>query len=287
MIFSKELLKKVKGLKKRSSLSSFAWMAGAYRSAFKGSGMSFLEVRPFSEGDDIRSIDWNVTARTQVLHTKRFQEEKAIHALLMVDLSPSMDFGSGDKTKAKAALEIAALIALSAMQNGDSVGLISFREHVESYLPPKKGMAHALKICKELEQQKKAPRTDLKGALQFLLKKKLKKARVFLISDFLCPPCEREMTLVAKSHYFSAIRISDPLEEAWPDVGQLHLCDLESEKEVQVDARQANALFQAEREKREAMQDRLKKARASLIALNTGEDYLKKLFSAIQRMRCG
>lgn len=211
--------------------------AGKYESLFKGQGIEFSEIREYQEGDDVRSIDWNVTARLGRPFVKRNAEERELSVVLMVDNSGSMNFGSGERSKRELASEIAALLAFSALQNGDKVGFIRFSDEVEHVLPPRKGRKHVMRILGEiLAPGKPRAQSNLAGALDALNRIHKRRSLVFVLSDFLCPNFERSLKLSFRRHDLSAFRLFDPLEHELPAVGRLRLRDLETGAPLVVDA---------------------------------------------------
>jgi len=213
-------------------------LGGQYHSVFKGRGMDFSEVRAYAPGDEVRSIDWNVSARTGHLHVKRFVEERELTVMVLCDLSASADFGSGARTKAEVAAEIAALIAFSAVQNGDRVGLALFTDEVEKFVPPRKGRRHALRLVSEiLRFRPRSPRTDLGAALELLRRAMRRRTVAFVLSDFLDDEArfERPLRVASKKHDVVPIRIEDRLERELPDTGLTLLEDPETGRLLRVD----------------------------------------------------
>ncbi|OQX84384.1 MAG: DUF58 domain-containing protein [Candidatus Latescibacteria bacterium 4484_7] len=211
-------------------------LAGEYESVFKGRGMEFDEVREYIPGDDIRSIDWNVTARTGHPYVKRYVEERELTVFFLVDLSASGAFGSVEKLKNEVAAEFCALLAFSAVKNNDKVGLILFTDKVERYIPPKKGTTHVLRVIRELLNfRAEAASTDIEQALDYLGKVTTKRAVVFLVSDFQAEGFEKSMRIISKKHDLVAVTITDPREIRLPDVGLIELEDAETGEIVLVD----------------------------------------------------
>ncbi|MEO1268579.1 MAG: DUF58 domain-containing protein [Myxococcota bacterium] len=199
-------------------------MAGSYHSAFKGRGMNFDEVRVYQPGDEIRFIDWNVSARMGDVFIKQFVEERELTVFLLVDASASQLFGTGDKSKQEAAAEIGALLAFSAIKNNDRVGLIVFTDTIELFVPPKKGRKHVLRVIREiLEFKPSGRRTDLRVALDFLNKVQKRKSVAFLISDFQDNDYRRSLLVASKRHDLVPIVVVDPAEEVLPQIGTVHL----------------------------------------------------------------
>lgn len=213
-------------------------LAGSYHSAFKGRGMEFEDVREYQPGDEERTIDWNVTARMQSPYVKNFKEERELTVTLLIDLSASSFFGTTGKKKKTLMMEIAALIALSAVKNNDRVALLLFTDHIEKYIPPKKGTKHVLSVLKELmlfEPKKK--RTDLSEALFSLMKLQKKRGVTFVLSDFYCEDFKRALTYASLRQELMGIYIRDPKEEKLPNLGLVQFKDLESQKTYWMDTR--------------------------------------------------
>ncbi|MEK7348994.1 MAG: DUF58 domain-containing protein [Candidatus Eisenbacteria bacterium] len=232
-----ELLAQVRRLTIRSRRAVEEVFSGAYRSAFRGQGLEFAEVREYVPGDDIRSIDWNVTARAGRPFVKRFEEERELTVVVALDLSGSLAFGSGARAKRDAAAEAGALLALAAARNRDRVGLLLFTERVELYLPPGKSRSRALRIARELlafEPEGKG--TDVAGALGFLHRVLRRRSVVFLLSDWRAASFGRPLSLLSRKHDVVALDVADPLEREAPARGLLRIRDLETGKAAWVDA---------------------------------------------------
>jgi uncharacterized protein (DUF58 family) len=226
---TKDLLKKVRKIEIKTRRLSDHIFSGEYHTSFKGRGMTFSEVRPYQYGDDIRAIDWNVTARYNEAHVKVFEEERELTMMLMVDISGSESFGSQKQFKKEIVTEIAATMAFSATQNNDKIGLILFSDQIELYIPPKKGRSHVLRIIRELiEFQPKSLKTDVAQALKFLSGTQKKKAIVFVISDFMSEDYEHTLKIAAKKHDITGIRVYDIREEKMPDLGMVSMLDAET-----------------------------------------------------------
>jgi uncharacterized protein (DUF58 family) len=210
--------------------------SGEYRSVFKGQGMEFSEVREYQIGDEVRSIDWNVTARMQRPYVKRYIEERELTVMLAVDLSGSERFGTRRRFKSELASELAAVLAMSAIRNNDRVGTLLFTNTVEHVVPPKKGRKHALRLIRDLLAFKPEGRgTDIAGATDYLNKMLAHKAIIFLVSDFLAPDIERPLKLLAQRHDLVAVTVEDPSELELPDIGLARLVDPETGETVDVD----------------------------------------------------
>jgi uncharacterized protein (DUF58 family) len=226
---TKDLLKKVRKIEIKTRRLSDHIFSGEYHTSFKGRGMTFSEVRPYQFGDDIRNIDWNVTARYNEAHVKVFEEERELTMMLMVDISGSESFGSKNQFKEEIITEIAATMAFSATQNNDKIGLILFSDQIELYIPPKKGKSHVLRIIRELiEFQPQSRKTDVAQALKFLSSTQKKKAIVFLISDFMSADYEQTLKIASKKHDITGIRVYDIREEKMPNLGMVTMEDAES-----------------------------------------------------------
>jgi uncharacterized protein (DUF58 family) len=233
----KEVLQKVRRIEIKTKRVVDSILSGEYHSAFKGKGMEFSEVRAYVEGDDIRNIDWNVTARMGDPYVKKHQEERELTVMLMVDASASGSFGSVNKFKGETGVELCALLAFSAIKNKDRVGLIIFTSEVELYIPPKKGKNHVLHVIRELLYfNPKGKKTDVGAALSFLNGVQMRKAVVFLVSDFFTPTFDKALRVSARRHDLIAVTINDPRESVFPDVGLVELEDAESGRTVLVDS---------------------------------------------------
>jgi len=232
----KELLKKVRQLQIRTMRTVNDVLAGQYHSAFKGRGMEFEEVAPYQIGDDVRLIDWNVSARYGEPFIKKFREERELTVMLVVDVSPSGLFGSQSAFKVDVATELCAVLALSAIRSNDKVGLILFSDHVEKYVPAKKGMRHVLRIIRELLYHQPIGRgTDISAAMNFLHQVTIRKAVCFLVSDFLATGYEPTLRIARRRHDLIPIVVTDPREWELPNAGFLDLEDPESGRVVTVD----------------------------------------------------
>ena len=228
---TKELLKKVRKVEIKTKRLSNNIFGGEYHSTFKGRGMTFSEVRGYEFGDDVRSIDWNVTARYNAPFVKVFEEERELTLMLMVDISGSKFFGTNNDLKKNIATEISATLAFSAIQNNDKVGLILFTDNVELYIPPAKGRTHILRIIRELiEFKPKSKRTDISTALEFFSNVTSKKSIAFLLSDFISKDYQKALSIASKKHDLTGIRIYDKFEEEMPNLGLIPMIDQETDK---------------------------------------------------------
>ncbi|HZN59989.1 MAG TPA: DUF58 domain-containing protein [Planctomycetota bacterium] len=279
----KEILKKVRQIEIRTNRLVDSALGGEYHSAFRGLGMEFEEVREYQPGDEIRTIDWNVTARTGSPYVKRYREERELTVVTLVDVSPSERFGSGQQEKAELAAEFSAVIAFSAIRNGDKVGTVLFTDQVEKYIPPKKGKKHVLRLIREiLEFRPASSGTNIEEALRFLAKVLKRRATVFLISDFIAADFGKALAAVRGKHDVIAVRTSDPREAALPDVGLITLEDAETGETVVVDSRSRRVrdLFRSRAEGERVQQDvLLRSLQIDELEITTGKPYIKELSS--------
>ena len=246
----KEVLQKVRQIEIRTRRIVDSMLSGSYHSAFKGRGMEFSEVRPYIEGDDVRTIDWNVTARMGAPYIKKYIEERELTVMLVVDASASGDFGSIDKFKGEMAVELCSLLAFSAIRNNDRVGLVIFTSDVETYIPPRKGRNHVLRVIRELLYFRPKNRgTDIGNALKFLNRVQTRTSVVFLVSDFISAGFEKPLRVSAKRHDLVTISVSDPREEAIPQIGLVELEDAETGETTLFDTRNRKALEMYRRER--------------------------------------
>lgn len=290
---SNEILKKIRKIEIRSRGLSQDIFAGKYHSAFRGHGMSFSEVREYRIGDDIRDIDWNVTARSRSPHIKIYEEERELTMILVVDVSSSRMFGTTDKTKRELTAEIAAVLAFSATENNDKVGCLFFSDKIEKYIPPKKGRSHVLAIIRELLEFKPEQNgTSLSEPLIFLTNMLKKRATVFVLSDFLdkiednTPRFENALKIASGKHDIIGIRVYDRHEDEIPNIGLTEFADFETGRRTVVDtsSAQVRAIY-AQRHQRvnEIIENTLKRSRVDYTRIATHEDYVKsliKLFAA-------
>ena len=276
-----ELLKKVRRIELRTGRLVESLLGGAYHSAFKGRGMEFEEVREYVFGDEVRTIDWNVTARTGSPYVKSFREERELTVILLADVSSSERFGSVGQAKSELIAEFAALISLAALRNNDKVGLVLFSDRVERYIPPKKGRRHALRLIRELLAfQPESTGTNLSEALSFTGKVMKRRAVVFLISDFLAEKYERDLAAAKSRHDVIAVTVGDPREAALPDVGLVTLEDAETGETVVVDT--ADERFRGRYREhsdlaRKRLDDLLRSMKVDELRITTGDDYVPEL----------
>jgi uncharacterized protein (DUF58 family) len=283
----KEILQAVKAIEIRTRLLVNDVIAGEYGSVFKGRGMEFAEVREYIPGDDVRSIDWNVTARTGAPHVKKFVEERDQTVMFVVDASHSLDFGSVRRMKGEVAAELAAVLAFSAIRNNDRVGAIVFTDRIELFIPPKKGKKHVLRVIREmLYFRPEGRRTDVGAALEYLSRVVRRKAVVFLVSDFVSPDYSRPLRVANKRHDLVAITVADPAEDAVPPVGLVHLVDAETGEQRLVDAGDARVRESFRTRRREAAETRtrlFRKYRVDSIDVSTDRPYTEALIAFFRR----
>jgi len=279
----KELARKIRYIEIYTSKAVNDVLAGEYESVFKGRGMEFDEVREYAPGDEIRTIDWNVTARMGHPYVKRFVEERELTAMFLVDLSASGAFGSVEKTKNEVAAEVCALLAFSAIKNNDKVGLIVFTDAVEMYVPPKKGTSHVLRLIRELLNFKpRQARTDIVDALDYLGRVTHKRCVVFLVSDFQGEGFEKPMRVLGRRHDLIAMSVTDPREKTMPAVGLIELEDAETGEFELIDTgspavrRQYEALGRA-RTKR--LRDAFRSMGVDHIDITSGRDYVRDMIA--------
>ncbi len=278
----RELIKKIRRIEIVTARQAQNQLAGAYHSVFKGLGMAFSEVRQYQPGDDVRLIDWNVTARMRDAYIKLFVEEREMTVMLLVDASGSGAFGSREQAKREVAAEIAALLAFSAIKNNDRIGLIIFTDRVEKFVPPKKGKKHVLRVVSEiLSFTPRSPRTDLKVGLTFLARVARRRAVAFLVSDFLATPSsyERALRITARRHDLIPVSVTDPLEEGLPDVGFIDLEDPETGEVVLFDTSGPEARrFAADaRRAAEARMSLFRRLDMDMVNVRTDRPYLPAL----------
>ena len=283
-----ELLKKVRRIEIKTRGLSRNIFAGQYHSAFKGRGMAFSEVREYQYGDDVRDIDWNVTARQQRPYVKVFEEEREMTVMLLVDVSASRNFGAVGEMKKEMMTEIAATLAFSTIQNNDKIGVIFFSDRIEKFIPPKKGKKHVLYIIRELiDFTPEHTGTDLSQVLRYLTNAIKKRCTVFLISDFIAPEdFSGAMTIANRKHDVVAIQVYDKREAELPRVGLVKLHDAERGGDVWVDtsSRRVRENYAAWWNERQAQMDEsLKKSRVDITSVATDEDFVVALMNLFKR----
>ena len=280
---TKDLLKKVRKIEIKTRKLSSNIFGGEYQSTFKGRGMIFSEVRSYQYGDDVRTIDWNVTARYNEPFVKVFEEERELTLMLLVDISGSEQFGSTNELKKNIVTEISATLAFSALQNNDKVGLILFSDSIELYIPPSKGKTHVLRIIRELiEFKPSSKKTNLSEALKFLVDVTKKKSIVFILSDFISDQYEKNLKIAANKHDLTGIRVYDKLETEIPNLGIVPMYDQETGQVTMVDTsskktRESYKNFNFLSKKR--FTDLFFKNGAGTINCSTDESYVKKLLN--------
>ena len=294
---TKEILKKVRQVEIRSRKFVDDSLVGAYHSVFKGTGMDFAEVREYTPGDDVRSIDWNVTAKMDRPFVKVFEEERELTIVLAVDLSASGQFGSREQSKRELAAELASVLAFSATRNNDKIGLLLFTDEVETFIPPKKGRSHILRVIREVLFYKPRKRgTHIVGALEYLNRLIRRKAIVFLLSDFLTEDSlawirpatgrqgdlQRTLRLTNKRHDLIAINLSDPREFELPKVGIVSLEDSETGEQIEVDTSNAQVRLlyaQQNRNRQQSLLETFRRSGVDHFSVSTDEPYIHALRS--------
>ena len=277
-----EILKKVRKIEIKARGLSSNIFAGQYHSAFKGRGMAFSEVREYQFGDDVRDIDWNVTARFHRPFVKVFEEERELTVMLMIDVSGSLDFGTRNQMKREMVTEMAATLAFSAIQNNDKIGVIFFSDRIEKYIPPKKGRKHVLYIIREvLDFQPESKKTDVSQAFEFLGQVMKRKCTAFVMSDFYDrKPFMKPLQVCRSKHDLMAIQVYDPIMKTLPDVGLLRVRDAETGHEMYIDTsskalRTAHAKFWQERSA--DLKQTFAKSSVDFVSVATDGDYVKSL----------
>ena len=284
-----ELIKKIRKIEIKTRGLSRNIFAGEYHSAFKGRGMAFSEVREYQYGDDIRNIDWNVTARFNHPYIKIFEEERELTVMLLVDISGSRDFGTNAQLKKNLITELSAVLSFSAIQNNDKIGVILFSDKIEKFIPPKKGRQHILRIIRELiEFQPENRKTDLSEALKYLTNVIKKKCTAFLISDFIADNFEESMRIANNKHDVVALRIYDKRETTLPPVGLIKVKNAETGEMIWIDS--SNKSVRDNYNKWWIMQNKklteiFLKSGVDNIDLQTGEDYVKPLMNLFNKRK--
>ncbi len=284
----KEIFQKVKNIEIRTRNVVTELFSGEYHSIFKGQGIEFSEVRAYQPGDSIRQIDWNVSARMGHPYIKKFEETRELTVMLVIDVSGSGAFGTIDKVKRELAVELAAVLAFSAIRNNDKVGLLLFTNKIEKFIPPKKGKKAVLRIIREMLYYKPENRgTDINNALTYYYQMTKRKSIVFIISDFLNLGYEKTLKIIAQKHDVIGIRITDPKEEEIPPIGLVNFVDAETGKEIIIntnDRRIREKIRELRENEREEISEKFQKMKVDLIEVSTGQDYTKNLIKLF-RMR--
>lgn len=284
---TKELLKKVRKIEIKTRRLSDHIFGGEYHSTFKGRGMTFSEVRQYQFGDDVRNIDWNVTARYNEPFIKVFEEERELTMMLMVDISGSELFGTTNQFKNEIITEITATLAFSALQNNDKVGLLLFSDQIELYIPPKKGKTHALRIIRELlEFKPKSNKTDIAQALKFMGSVMKKKAIVFVLSDFIGDDYEKTLKITGNKHDITGIRVYDAREESIPNLGMVQVEDVETGRLQLVNTQSKKVRYayaEFNRERVAYFKESFTKAGCGTLDCRVDESYVKKLLGYFKR----
>jgi len=281
------LLKKVRKIEIKSKGLSNHIFAGEYHTAFKGTGMAFSEVREYQSGDDIRSIDWNVTARYNTPFVKIFEEEREMTVMLLIDVSASGDFGTNKQYKKDLATEIAAVLAFSAIKNNDKVGVIFFSDRIEKFIIPKKGKSHILRIIREivsLEPDSKG--TDIAMALEYFNSVIKKRSICFLLSDFTSTPFSKPLKIASKKHDIVGVRVHDKRESEMPNIGLVPMQDIETDKLVYVDTSNKEIRLNYSKTRSQKIKELNKIFETNgvdLVQISTGEDYVKPLVNFFKR----
>ena len=284
-----EILKKVRKIEIKTRGLSSNIFAGQYHSAFKGRGMAFSEVREYQFGDDVRDIDWNVTARFHRPYVKVFEEERELTVMLLIDVSGSLEFGTQQQFKKDMVTEIAATLAFSAIQNNDKIGVVFFSDKVEKYIPPKKGRKHILYIIREmLDFHPESRKTDVKMAVEFLTSVIKRRCTAFVLSDFYSPnDFTSALTICNRKHDVVAIQVYDERAKTLPDVGLMKVRDAETGHEMFIDTsskklRRAHTLYWMNRQQQ--LRDAFTKSNVDNVSIATSDDYVKQLLKLF-RMR--
>jgi uncharacterized protein (DUF58 family) len=284
-----ELIKRVRKIEIKTRGLSRNIFAGEYHSAFKGRGMAFSEVREYQFGDDIRNIDWNVTARYNKPFVKIYEEERELTVMLLIDVSGSREFGSMDKLKKNIVTEIAAVLAFSAIQNNDKIGVIFFSDRIEKFIPPKKGRSHILRIISELiDFEPQARGTDISGAIRYFTNAIKKRCTAFVISDFIQTEnnLENALSIANNRHDVVALRIYDERETELPNIGMIKLKDAETGNYTWVDSsdRIARSIYRKWWIDLSAQLDNsFKRSRVDYVSISTNHDYVKSLISLFKK----
>ena len=277
----REILRKVRRIEITTRGLVDQVFSGEYHSVFKGRGINFAEVREYDYGDDIRTIDWNVTARTGTPHVKIFEEERELTVMLLVDVSASGNFGTRERMKGDLAVEVCSLLAFSAIKNNDKVGLIIFSDRVEKFVPPRKGRRHVLRVLREmLYHEPEGRTTDLAAALEYLSRIIRRRAVVFVVSDFVSKPFEKALGVAGRRHDLIALRVRDRRESELPPIGLMELEDAETGERLVVDTsdREFRTALAARGAEDLGRQDRtFRRSKVDVVDLSPGRPYLRPL----------
>ena len=284
-----ELIKRVRKIEIKTRGLSRNIFAGEYHSAFKGRGMAFSEVREYQFGDDVRNIDWNVTARYNKPFVKIYEEERELTVMLLIDVSGSREFGSQDKLKKNIVTEIAAVLAFSAIQNNDKIGVIFFSDKIEKFIPPKKGRSHILRIISELiDFEPESRGTDISGAIQYMTNAIKRRCTAFVISDFIQKEntLESALSIANNRHDVVALRIYDERETELPDIGMIKLKDAETGNYTWVDSsdRTARSMYRKWwTDLSDQLDNTFKRSMVDYVSISTNHDYVKSLISLFKK----
>ncbi len=282
----REILRKVRRIEITTRGLVDQVFSGEYHSVFKGRGINFAEVREYDYGDDIRTIDWNVTARTGTPHVKIFEEERELTVMLLVDVSASGNFGTRERMKGDLAVEVCSLLAFSAIKNNDKVGLIIFSDRMEKFVPPRKGRRHVLRVLREmLYHEPEGRTTDLAAALEYLSRIIRRRAVVFVVSDFVSKPFEKALGVAGRRHDVIALRVRDRREAELPPIGLMELEDAETGERLIVDTsdREFRAALATRGTEELASQNRtFRRGKVDVVDLSPGRPYLRPLMRFFQ-----
>ena len=283
-----ELIKKVRRIEIKSRGLSANIFAGSYKTAFKGHGMSFAEVREYQYGDDVRDIDWNVTARQNKPHIKIFEEEREMTVMLLIDVSGSREFGTTSQTKQEQITQIAATLAFSGIQNNDKIGVVFFSDRIEKYIPPQKGKKHVLAIISEMLKYKPVNRgTDIDNVIKYVSNAQKKRCTTFIISDFVdSHDYKQSLTIANTKHDIVAIQVYDPREMELPDVGFMKVKDAETGAERWIDTssrRTREAYAQWWKDSNERMKNAFLHSQVDSVSISTDEDFVPPLLGLFKK----
>lgn len=283
-MLASELMEKVRRIEIRSRRIVQNRTAGAWHASFKGRGIEFAEIREYQEGDEMRAIDWNVSARLGSPYIKLFTEEREQKVFFLVDRSASGQFGSGSTTKAEYTAEVAAVLAFSATLNKDKAGLLLYSDQEELQLDPGRGHRHVLRIIRELLAfEAKSPGTDLAAGIEHLLKTTLKRSIVFILSDLITPEFDKPLRALARKHEVILLHISDPIERELPNIPALSITDLETGEVARLTSKEAKTLAQRTSKQAEAIAKTCRRAGVDYVPLDTATDYLPAIIALFQR----